>query len=193
MPDDLAHQWELAPRLYEALGWSCARLRQLEADDLLGVARPGRGGRRRRGADPHGRPRHVPVRDRRGVGASAGRAGQARPRADGAGGGRGALRDRARARPGLHRAARRPLRRPAGDEGDRREARRGHPAPPRVARGGPRCRRKGRPGAKHPGPRARRARGLPRDRDAARRPLERPPDAPTDRVAGRGGGGGASA
>ena len=35
-PDDLAHQWEHAPRLYEALGWHVAGDDELEADDILG-------------------------------------------------------------------------------------------------------------------------------------------------------------
>ncbi len=37
MPDDLAHQWSLAPRLYEALGWTVLDSRELEADDILGT------------------------------------------------------------------------------------------------------------------------------------------------------------
>jgi DNA polymerase-1 len=37
MPADLAHQWVLAPRLYEALGWSVHNTSDLEADDLLGA------------------------------------------------------------------------------------------------------------------------------------------------------------
>jgi DNA polymerase-1 len=36
MPDDLAHQWELAPRLYEAFGWRVEHADDDEADDLLG-------------------------------------------------------------------------------------------------------------------------------------------------------------
>ncbi|MGI8622382.1 MAG: 5'-3' exonuclease [Solirubrobacteraceae bacterium] len=36
MPDDLAHQWALAPALFEALGWAVADSEDLEADDLLG-------------------------------------------------------------------------------------------------------------------------------------------------------------
>jgi DNA polymerase-1 len=36
MPADLAHQWALAPRLYEALGWIVCTSDELEADDLLG-------------------------------------------------------------------------------------------------------------------------------------------------------------
>ena len=37
MPADLAHQWRLAPRLYEALGWTVCQSEELEADDLLGA------------------------------------------------------------------------------------------------------------------------------------------------------------
>ena len=36
MPDDLAHQWALAPRLYAALNWQVAHDDSVEADDLLG-------------------------------------------------------------------------------------------------------------------------------------------------------------
>ena len=36
MPDDLAHQWQLAPRMYEALGWQVMSDDTVEADDLLG-------------------------------------------------------------------------------------------------------------------------------------------------------------
>ncbi|MDP9135719.1 MAG: 5'-3' exonuclease [Actinomycetota bacterium] len=35
MPDPLEWQWERAPALYEALGWSLATTEDLEADDLL--------------------------------------------------------------------------------------------------------------------------------------------------------------
>ena len=35
MPDPLGWQWERAPALYEALGWSLATTEELEADDLL--------------------------------------------------------------------------------------------------------------------------------------------------------------
>src|SRR5215204_1530740 len=35
MPDDLAHQWEQAPALYEALGWTVTAHDELEADDLM--------------------------------------------------------------------------------------------------------------------------------------------------------------
>jgi len=37
MPGDLAHQWKLAPGLYEALGWPVRDHESLEADDLLGA------------------------------------------------------------------------------------------------------------------------------------------------------------
>lgn len=37
MPDDLAHQWALAPDLYRALGWTVEDSVELEADDLLGA------------------------------------------------------------------------------------------------------------------------------------------------------------
>ena len=37
MPDDLAHQWALAPGLYEALGWIVADTDDLEADDVMGT------------------------------------------------------------------------------------------------------------------------------------------------------------
>jgi 5'-3' exonuclease len=37
MPDDLAHQWQRAPGLYAALGWQIADTDELEADDLLGA------------------------------------------------------------------------------------------------------------------------------------------------------------
>jgi 5'-3' exonuclease len=36
MPDELSPQWELAPALYEALGWYVAQSEDHEADDLLG-------------------------------------------------------------------------------------------------------------------------------------------------------------
>ena len=36
MPDELTPQWELAPDLYEALGWYVAQSEDHEADDLLG-------------------------------------------------------------------------------------------------------------------------------------------------------------
>ena len=41
MPDDLAHQWALAPALYEALGWYAEHSDELEADDLLGTLAAG--------------------------------------------------------------------------------------------------------------------------------------------------------
>ena len=36
MPHELAHQWELAPDLYRALGWTVVASDEVEADDLLG-------------------------------------------------------------------------------------------------------------------------------------------------------------
>jgi DNA polymerase-1 len=36
MPDDLAHQWSLAPALYEALGWIVEDTDEFEADDVMG-------------------------------------------------------------------------------------------------------------------------------------------------------------
>ncbi len=37
MPDDLAHQWALAPDLYRALGWLVVDSAELEADDMMGT------------------------------------------------------------------------------------------------------------------------------------------------------------
>ena len=48
MPDPLRAQWEMAPALYEALGWSVTSHPDLEADDLLhsySAAESGAGGR----------------------------------------------------------------------------------------------------------------------------------------------------
>ena len=48
MPDDLTHQWEQAPALYEALGWTVVAHDELEADDLMhsyAVAEVAAGGR----------------------------------------------------------------------------------------------------------------------------------------------------
>ena len=48
MPDGLADQWEQAPALYEALGWTVAAHDELEADDLMYAfarRRPTAGGR----------------------------------------------------------------------------------------------------------------------------------------------------
>ena len=42
MPDPLEWQWERAPRLYEALGWTLLGHEELEADDLLHSLRRGR-------------------------------------------------------------------------------------------------------------------------------------------------------
>src|SRR4051812_49703746 len=49
MPDDLAWQWERAPDLYRALGWTVLGHDSLEADDLMGslaVAETAGGGTR---------------------------------------------------------------------------------------------------------------------------------------------------
>jgi 5'-3' exonuclease len=37
MPDDLAHQWALAPDLYRALGWHVEDSSEYEADDVMGT------------------------------------------------------------------------------------------------------------------------------------------------------------
>ncbi|MEA2126117.1 MAG: hypothetical protein QOI80_2899 [Solirubrobacteraceae bacterium] len=37
MPDDLAHQWALAPDLYRALGWHVIDSAEYEADDVMGT------------------------------------------------------------------------------------------------------------------------------------------------------------
>jgi DNA polymerase-1 len=37
MPDDLAHQWALAPDLYRALGWQVIDSDEFEADDVMGT------------------------------------------------------------------------------------------------------------------------------------------------------------
>jgi DNA polymerase-1 len=37
VPRDLAHQWKLAPKLWDALGWEIREDPELEADDLLGA------------------------------------------------------------------------------------------------------------------------------------------------------------
>jgi DNA polymerase-1 len=37
MPDDLAHQWMLAPALYRALGWHVLDSAEYEADDVMGT------------------------------------------------------------------------------------------------------------------------------------------------------------
>jgi 5'-3' exonuclease len=36
MPDELAHQWSLAPSLFEALGWIVEDTDEFEADDVMG-------------------------------------------------------------------------------------------------------------------------------------------------------------
>ena len=53
MPDDLAWQWERAPALYEALGWTVLGHENLEADDLMGSFAAIETEARRRVADPH--------------------------------------------------------------------------------------------------------------------------------------------
>ena len=68
VPDELAWQWAQAPKLFAAFGWSTVTHDSLEADDLLDARRRrGPGGRQR--AAPDGRPRPLPVRARRRVGA----------------------------------------------------------------------------------------------------------------------------
>ena len=65
MPDDLAWQWERAPALYEALGWTVLGHESLEADDLMGsfaALETESGGET---LILTARPRHVPVRERR--------------------------------------------------------------------------------------------------------------------------------
>jgi DNA polymerase-1 len=37
MPDDLAHQWALAPDLYRSLGWHVVDTAEFEADDVMGT------------------------------------------------------------------------------------------------------------------------------------------------------------
>ena len=37
MPDELAHQWALAPALYRALGWAVYDTDEYEADDIMGT------------------------------------------------------------------------------------------------------------------------------------------------------------
>ena len=139
MPDALADQWERAPALYEALGWTVDRARRARGRRPDARLRDARGRRRRAREDPHRRPRHVPVRGRRHHDPAPARA-PGGPGRDGRRRGRGALRHPARDRAGLHRAARRPVRRAAGGEGDRREDRGRPAAPPRQPRGGDRGR-----------------------------------------------------
>ena len=63
VPDALAWQFDHAPELFDAFGWSTMSTDDLEADDLLGALAPPRQ-TRADGADHDRRPRHVPVRDR---------------------------------------------------------------------------------------------------------------------------------
>ena len=115
------------------------RTTTLEADDLMHAYAAAEVDGRRARADPHRRPRHVPVRGRRDHDPAPARA-PGGPGRDGRRRGRGALRHPAARRAGLHRAARRPVRRAAGREGDRREDRGRAAAPPRQPRGGDRRR-----------------------------------------------------
>ncbi len=161
-----------------------ARARRPGGRRRAGSARPHRGGGRRPGADPHGRPRPVPVRHGEGDGAAARRPREEGPTADRPGRGRAPLRDPTGAGAGLHRAAWRPVGRAPRREGHRREARRGDPAPQRLARrrargGGPRRRPRARPGS---------APRVPRHRDAAAGGREAP-GGRRARPRGRGGGG----
>ncbi len=112
MPADLAHQWEQAPALYEALGWTVTAHDALEADDLMHAYAT-------REVEAGGRAQILTGdRDmfqcaRDGITILLQRARQEGPDEMGAGRGRGALRDPAGDRAGLHRAARRPVRRAA--------------------------------------------------------------------------------
>ena len=106
------------PGLYEALGWKVhdARRARGRRPHALAVRGRDRGGRAL--LHPHRRPRHVPVRERDRARADAGRP-PAGARRHGPGRGGRALRRDARAGAGLHRAARRPVRRAARREGHR--------------------------------------------------------------------------
>ena len=122
MPPELVPQWRTRPPSSAPSTGPCCATTTLEADDLLGGLARGRGRCRRAGAALHRRPRHVPVRLRRGHGPVAG--GQGRDRADRARRGPRALRRAPRAGAGLHRSARRPVGRAARRQGHRREDRR---------------------------------------------------------------------
>ena len=123
MPDDLAWQWERAPALYEALGWTVLGHESLEADDLMGsfaALETERGGETL-----------ILTADRdmfqcanESVTILLQRARQQGPDEVGPGPGARDLRDRPVAGAGLHRAARGPVGRAAGREGHRREDRR---------------------------------------------------------------------
>ncbi len=60
VPDDLAHQFALAPGLFRALGWGVSVTDVLEADDVMGALAGSRGGGRRIRPGAHRRPGHVP-------------------------------------------------------------------------------------------------------------------------------------
>ena len=113
MPDALAAQWEKAPALYEALGWTVMTPRRARGrrPDALAVRRRDRGGRAARyiltGDRDMFQCANETVRVLMQVRAPAG------PGRHGPGRGGRALRRHARAGAGLHRAARRPVRRAA--------------------------------------------------------------------------------
>ena len=124
MPDDLAWQWERAPSLYEALGWTVLGHDSLEADDLMGSFAALE--------TEHGGETLILTADRdmfqcanESVTILLQKARQQGP--DEVGPDRGArdLRHRPVPGAGLHRPARRPVGRPAGREGHRRQDRGG--------------------------------------------------------------------
>ena len=65
VPEALAWQFEQAPALFAAFGWSSASSPELEADDLLGSLATVEAQAGGHGADHDRRPRHVPVCDQR--------------------------------------------------------------------------------------------------------------------------------
>ena len=128
MPDDLAWQWERAPALYEALGWTVLGHDSLEADDLMGSFAALE--------TEHDGQTLILTADRDmfqcandSVTILLQKARQQGPDEVGPDQVQGDLRDRPGAGAGLHRAARGPERRPAGGEGDRRQDRRRPAAP----------------------------------------------------------------
>ena len=133
MPDELERQWADAPALLRRVRLDDAAHARARSRRPARLAREDRGAGRRRRAALHRRPRHVPVRRRARHGAVSARR-QGRPGGHRARRGPRALRDRAGAGARLHRAARRPVRRPAGREGHRREGRARPPAQARHAR-----------------------------------------------------------
>ena len=162
VPDALAWQFDQAPEFFDAFGWASLTSEGLEADDLLGSlgeVEAAAGGRALLMTGD--RDMYQCAGER--VSVLYPEVGQGRVRGDRPGGGPQALRDSAGARPGLHRAARRSLRRAAGGAGDRAEDGGRAAGPARVARGGDR-RRGGRAaadrgGAARPRRRAPRVRG----------------------------------